>query len=568
MIFKKLIVALTIICSIPILFCSCGQAKKELPSKPSVELGAEESTPPLSFSTLTQDGNMFYAEVPEDKATFSFSEEIVDAGEHTLRLSAEYPIQNTLSLSSVGLSYGSNIFYLSSENNGNERVYVVNIYRKGTVQVEFKTGDAVYARIDALEGETIDPPEGIPLKLGYSFKGWDYSFDRPISAKGKTLVIQAKWEPLSDIFYFNSDENNCIITGVKNTSISSCVIPEYVTEISAGAFEDCKNLTYLEIPAGVSMQIGAFRGCSGLTEVVLPELESIPFGYYFPDSKTVRDVRILGGNKIADYAFYGLSSLVNVTLSDDITNIGVSAFEGCDNLSLAVLGSKVTTIGHHAFSDCSSLADINLPDTISSLGVYAFENCRSLLEIVIPASLDSIPDRAFSGCGNIKELILPNTLSSIGSNAFSECVGLTRVCVSPSVKRIENYAFYGCNNLERVEISDMTAWCSIEFGERANPLYYAQHLFQAGVELTEIVIPEGVTSICSFAFENAKSIKKVFIPSTVRNIGEEAFRDCDSLASFRYGGDRNDWSKIKKGWMWIAEYQDNILLFYNCKEPS
>ncbi len=92
---------------------------------------------------------------------------------------------------------------------------------------------------------------------------------------------------------------------------------------------------------------------------------------------------------------------------------------------------------------------------------------------------------------------------------------------------IGNFAFEGCTGLTSVYISDLAAWCCTCFG--SNPLVYAQHLFLNGVEIKDLVIPDGVTSIGGKAFYNCKGLTSVTIPESVTSIGDYAFEGCTGL---------------------------------------
>lgn len=95
---------------------------------------------------------------------------------------------------------------------------------------------------------------------------------------------------------------------------------------------------------------------------------------------------------------------------------------------------------------------------------------------------------------------------------------------------IGNDAFSGCSGLEKVIVKDFAAWCSISFGD--NPLYYAHHLYaDENTEITDLLIPKGVTSIGNDAFCECSSLSSVTIPEGVTTIGNYAFYNCSGLCS-------------------------------------
>ena len=128
------------------------------------------------------------------------------------------------------------------------------------------------------------------------------------------------------------------------------------------------------------------------------------------------------------------------------------------------------------------------------------------------------------------------SVTSIGDGAFFNCTSLTMVTIPESVISIGLDAFYNCPNLTAVHISNITAWCAIEFGNSlANPLCYAKHLYLNGAEVTELVVPDGVLSICQYAFNNCYSLTLVAIPNSVTSIGKEAFYQCTGLTNITIG---------------------------------
>ena len=139
-------------------------------------------------------------------------------------------------------------------------------------------------------------------------------------------------------------------------------------------------------------------------------------------------------------------------------------------------------------------------------------------DIVIPESIEfegvtcyvkSIAKEAFCNCSSLTSITIPNSVTSIGENAFKNC------------------------SLRKVIVSDIAAWCNISFGNYlSNPLYYAHHLYSdENTEITNLIIPEGVTSIMEYCFAYCSSLSSINIPNSVTSIGGGAFRDCSSLTS-------------------------------------
>ena len=165
------------------------------------------------------------------------------------------------------------------------------------------------------------------------------------------------------------------------------------------------------------------------------------------------------------------------------------------------------------------IGTVNIPETVSYNGVTY--------------SVTSIEDWAFSRCPGLTSVIISNSVTRIGSGAFYYCRGLTSVTIPNSVTSIGDYAFYDCRGLKKVIVQDIAAWCGISFdGNYTNPLSYAHHLYSdETTEITNLIIPNSVTSIGESTFEGCSGLTSVTIPNSVTSIGIYAFFDCSGLTS-------------------------------------
>ena len=344
------------------------------------------------------------------------------------------------------------------------------------------------------------------------------------------------------------------------TSLTSVTIPDSVTSIGYYAFQNCTSLTSITIPDSVTeIGEGAFLQCLSLTEfqgkfaadggrclIIDRVLKAFAIGcgateYTIPDSVTT----------IGRCAFRGCPSLTSVTIPDSVTTIGSYAFSGCTSLTSVTIGNGVTSIEYYAFYDCTSLTSVTIPDSVTEIGICAFRGCTSLTSITIPDSVTKIGDSAFSGCTSLTSVTIPdsvtkiglstfdncdsltsvtigNGVTSIGNSAFYDCTSLTSVTIGKSVTTIEHDAFRDCDSLTRVDITDIEAWCKISFGNVyfSNPLYYAHNLYLNGELVTDLVIPDSVTSIEAGAFIGCNKLTSVTIPDSVTKIGGRAFEYC------------------------------------------
>ena len=300
--------------------------------------------------------------------------------------------------------------------------------------------------------------------------------------------------------------------------ITELAIPDGVTTIPDYAFCDLNNIKSIVIPNSVT-NIGAraFYSCDNLTSVTIGN----------------------GVTKIGASAFYNCYNLTSVIIPDSITEIGSYAFRDCDSLTSVTIGNGVTKIGSDAFRDCDNLTSVVIGDSVIEIGDYAFGRCSNLTSVIIPDSVTEIGSYAFWYCSNLTSVVIGDSVTLIDNHAFAACSNLTRVVVGNSVTEIRELAFYDCDMLTDVYITDIAAWCEITFiyGSSygsSNPMYYAKNLYLNDELITELVIPDGVTTIPDFAFYRQSSITSVIIPDSITEIGSYAFGGCSKLVYNEY----------------------------------
>jgi len=310
-----------------------------------------------------------------------------------------------------------------------------------------------------------------------------------------------------------------------------------VTSIGSSAFEDCTGLTSITIPDSVtSIGYEAFYKCTGLTSVTIPD-----------------SVTSIGG-----YAFYKCTGLTSGTIPDSVTSIGDGAFSDCTSLTSVTIGDSVTRIGNSAFEDCTGLTSIQVSEGNSvyhSTGNCLIETASKTLifgcknsQIPQDGSVTSIDNSAFYYCTGLTGITIPDSVTSIGVWAFRGCTGLTSITIPDSVTSIDYEAFYNCTGLTGVYITDLDAWCKISFdNSSANPLYHAKNLYLNNEMVTDLVIPDSMTSIGDYAFYNCTGLTSVTIPASVTSIGSYAFRNCTSLTKVIYCGTQSQWEAITVG---------------------
>ncbi|MBR1611859.1 MAG: leucine-rich repeat domain-containing protein, partial [Methanobrevibacter sp.] len=189
---------------------------------------------------------------------------------------------------------------------------------------------------------------------------------------------------------------------------------------------------------------------------------------------------------IGEAAFSNSDRITSITIPENITNIGISAFFNClklttinfnavtlDNLGqnsnifynagkngtgiTVNIGNSVKSIPNYLFyiqelSGRPKIKTVNFGENLQSIGNNAFQFCSNINSLTIPNSVISIGDSAFQYCTGLTSVVLPSNIVQIGSSVFRDCRALTSIIIPNAVERISEYAFYGCENLNSILI--------------------------------------------------------------------------------------------------------------------
>lgn len=226
-----------------------------------------------------------------------------------------------------------------------------------------------------------------------------------------------------------------------------------------------------------------------ITSIVIPDIVT----YMGRERKVTR---------IGARAFSYLTELKNVVIGNNVTYIDQSAFKNCPNLSSVVLGNSVSSIGSSAFKDCSSLKSISFPDCLTFIGNNAFSGCK-ITSISLPNSNLNITNYAFEGCP-LESITFGSGTYSFGKEPFG----------NPSAPKII--------------IKDMTSWCHSSFNSLSVISNNAILCDSEGLEIIDLVIPEGTERIGEYSFSKCKNnYNSITIPRSLKSIGEFAFENLD-----------------------------------------
>lgn len=166
-------------------------------------------------------------------------------------------------------------------------------------------------------------------------------------------------------------------------------------------------------------------------------------------------------------------------------------------------------------------------------------------EVGIPPTINgykviSIADNAFNDTGygrnsKITGIAIPDGVTTIGEYAFAACCSLKKIAFGKGVKSV-GYRAFEFLSIDDVYIDDIAAWCSISWkGDYSHPHdSRGTNLHLKGQLVTDLIIPDGVTSIGEYAFYSYASITSITICSSVTNINVHAFYGCSNITSVSF----------------------------------
>ncbi|MHC1708968.1 MAG: leucine-rich repeat domain-containing protein [Methanomassiliicoccales archaeon] len=362
---------------------------------------------------------------------------------------------------------------------------------------------------------------------------------------------------------------------VENYAFANCddlvvvSIGSGVSSVGGAAFYNCYNLEAIHVHLSNSIYssidgilydeaITALIKCPSARsgDVTIPDtVTALQYGS-FDDCRFIENLAIGSGlTEIGDYAFESVDDLKTVTFSpgSSLHIIGERAFSGCEDMESFDVPSGLRTIGDSAFQNCISLAAFDLPSGLESVGRGAFAGCLSLANLTIPASVEEIGPYAYAQCNSLAWIgvhpdnenfrSIDGVLYNRTATALLQCPGgkvgnltvpdsvievtmlsvagsiITGAKIGNGVEAIGMMAFFGCAKLKTVEMGDSV----------------------------EVI---GVS-----AFSGCKLLRSIEIPATMVEIQAYAFGDCLDLNNITFLGSSD---QIEVGADWILHTSSDL----------
>ena len=363
---------------------------------------------------------------------------------------------------------------------------------------------------------------------------------------------------------------------IRCPNVKSVVFPKSLTRIGIYAFRYDENIQELKLPENLALiEWGAFGNCSSLQDFTIPASVKRIDAYAFACCDSLREMEVPSTvAEVQGATFYQCLGLEKVTVPNTWTEIPPCFLLGCTKLESFTIPEKVKVIRMGAFQE-SGLKSIEMPDSVEVIENHptreqdqwasaecrdmsgdlgAFWQCASLKTVKFSKNLKSLGNRTFVGCSALEEVELPTNLTQLGDDrgnwgVFCDCSSLKRITIPRSLKSINEWVFLRCDNLKDLYYEGTESeWKNFVIQPMGNYNYtstarvhyncYKEKTFRAedyhGEE--NLVIPEGYTRIDEYAFQNAKNLKSVSLPTTLEYIGYYAFQNCTGLTSITIPG--------------------------------
>lgn len=313
---------------------------------------------------------------------------------------------------------------------------------------------------------------------------------------------------------------------------SSVTIPTSVTlngvnykirSVGEFAFEGNVYLKSVTIPSTVTkLECGAFKNCTNLSSVTI--------NGNLGDASYDSESDWYDKNNSVFYNAGTNTDGMTVTFGSGVTRVPAYLFatghgksdDVYAHVKEIVLSSTVTTIGAYAFYNCYDLTGISAKG-LKEIGSYSFVN-TSIQELNLPSNMVAIYEAAFMGCTRLASVTLPKSMTTLGECAFKNCTNLSSVTI-------------------KGDLGDASYDSKSDWYDENYSVFYNAGTYSNGIR---VIFSAGVTRIPAYLFATGgkkseyiyANVKSVYIPYTVRSIGEGAFYNCYGLKELDFRGDR------------------------------
>lgn len=167
--------------------------------------------------------------------------------------------------------------------------------------------------------------------------------------------------------------------------------------------------------------------------------------------------------------------------------------------------------------------EVTIPQNIEERNVVEIGNScfagSGITSLVISRNVTTVQSFAFYNCEKLETITIKDGVKCIGGSAFAHCSSLKAVDFPGSVNEIKECAFSNCTSLSSVSF----------IGERNLKIGAAAF---SNTCINRLMLPQGCESISNAAFINCKKLKEVYVPDSVKDIKNNAFKGCPSVTLY------------------------------------
>lgn len=338
-----------------------------------------------------------------------------------------------------------------------------------------------------------------------------------------------------------------------------------LSRVGDNTFKNCINLPRIDFPYSTTyIGYDAFLRCTSLKHIEWGGPNKLSIGQMDFTGVPLSRMVCHGNISISNNDLQKLSNLVEVRYDSYATQIDYGQFKNMPSLAKVHL-EKVKKIDYFAFAGCTGLKDLTLSNELEEIGSYSFQNCSSLEKVEIPQNVKSIMDYAFNGCKNVSEIKLNVGLEKVYNGAFRGCHGIRDLTLPMSVNNFDFSAIDSCSNLKSFTLGGPTP-LYISYGKKIStqtpietltlrgnltgtPFIRNENLKQvkftdycdeiyesAFYDCVNLTNPDfsNIKKINNFAFQRCTSLTSIDL-SNVEYIGTFAFYGCENLREVKFG---------------------------------
>ena len=144
-------------------------------------------------------------------------------------------------------------------------------------------------------------------------------------------------------------------------------------------------------------------------------------------------------------------------------------------------------------------------------------------------AVTSIGEYAFRWSENLTSVVLPDNVRSIKGDAFRAVQSLNSITFGKNISKLRAKPFWGCENLKSVDFYSVESLCSLLVSPGGNPASMVGRFTIRGKEVKDLVIPEGITTLNKYVFENCTEITSVTWPKSLKRIEKGVFSGCKGI---------------------------------------